>query len=61
MTDAPKHLANELDVCNSQQVIELSRDADLWTARTASGDFFLAKHLVITAPLPQAINLLDTT
>jgi len=61
MTDAPKHLANELDVCNSQEVIELSRDADLWTARTASGDFFLGKHLVITAPLPQAINLLDTT
>ena len=61
MTDAPKHLAKELDVCNSQQVIELSRDVDIWTSRTASGDFFLGRHLVITAPLPQAMNLLDTT
>ena len=61
MTDAPKHLAKELDVCNSQQVVELSRDADLWTACTASGDFFLGEHLIITAPLPQALNLLDAT
>ena len=61
MTDVPKHLAKELNVCNSQQVIELSRDADRWIACTASGDSFLSKHLVITSPLPQTMNLLDTT
>ena len=61
MTDVPKHLAKELDVWNSQQVIELSRGADLWIARTASGDSFLSKHLVITSPLPQTMNLLDST
>ena len=61
MTDVPKHLAKGLDVCNSQKVIELSRDADLWIALTASGDSFLSKHLVITSPLPQTMNLLDTT
>lgn len=61
MTDVPKHLAKELDVCNSQQVIELSRDAGRWIACTASGDSFLSKHLVITSPLPQTINLLDAT
>lgn len=61
MTDAPKFLAKDLDVQTSQQVTELARDTDLWIARTAAGDSFLAKHLVITAPLPQAINLLDMT
>lgn len=61
MTDAPKYLARELEVHNSQQVTELSRDTDLWIVRTAVGESFLAKHLVITAPLPQALNLLDTT
>jgi predicted NAD/FAD-dependent oxidoreductase len=61
MTDAPKHLARDLEVHNSQHVTGLSRDTDLWIARTQAGDTFLAKHLVITAPLPQALNLLDTS
>jgi predicted NAD/FAD-dependent oxidoreductase len=61
MTDAPKHLARELDMHNSQQVTELSRDMDLWIVRTAADESFLGKHLVITAPLPQALNLLDTS
>jgi len=61
MTDAPKYLAKELDVQTSEQVTELSRDTDLWIARTTAGDCFLGRHLVITAPLPQALNLLDMT
>ena len=61
MTDAPKFLAKDLEVHNSQQVTELARDTDLWIARTAAGDSFLARHLVISAPLPQALNLLDST
>ncbi|MFT5837028.1 MAG: renalase [Candidatus Azotimanducaceae bacterium] len=61
MTDVPKYLAENLEVQNSQQVTELTRDTDLWLARTASGDSFVAHNLVITAPLPQALNLLDMT
>ncbi|TVP77958.1 MAG: FAD-dependent oxidoreductase [Puniceicoccaceae bacterium] len=61
MTDVPKFLARDLELHNSQQVTELSRDSDLWIARTATGDSFLARHLVVTAPLPQALNLLDTS
>jgi predicted NAD/FAD-dependent oxidoreductase len=61
MTDAPKLLAKDLNVHNSQQVTELARDTDLWLARTAAGDTFLGRHLVISAPLPQALNLLDST
>lgn len=59
MTDVPKLLAKGLDVERSQQVTELTRDNNLWIARTDQGDCFVAKELVITAPLPQALNLLD--
>ena len=61
MTDVPKYLAQELDVERSQQVTELSRDTNLWIARTEKGDRFLAEELIIAAPLPQALNLLDMT
>lgn len=61
MNDAPKHLGRDLDVHSSQHVTELSRDTDLWIVRTTAGESFLARHLVVTAPLPQALNLLDTT
>ena len=61
MTDVPKYLAQDLDVERSQQVTELSRDTILWIARTKQGDRFYAKELIIAAPLPQALNLLDTT
>ncbi len=61
MTDVPKFLAEKLDIQRSQQVVELARDTHLWIVRTAQGDSFLAEELVITAPLPQALNLLDMT
>ncbi|MBC8189917.1 MAG: FAD-dependent oxidoreductase [Puniceicoccaceae bacterium] len=61
MTDVPKFLAKNLEVANSQEVTELARDTDLWLACTATGDAFVARQLVITAPLPQALNLLDMT
>lgn len=61
MTDVPKLLAEGLDVQRSQQVIELARDTNHWIARTAQGDSFLADELVTTAPVPQALNLLDMT
>lgn len=61
MTDVPKHLGASLDVHRSQQVSELSKDTDGWMVRTAQGDSFLAAELAITAPLPQALSLLDMT
>lgn len=61
MTDAPKHLAANLDVVCSERLIEVSRDIDCWVATSASGSTFAARYLVITAPLPQALLLLDTS
>jgi predicted NAD/FAD-dependent oxidoreductase len=60
MTDAPKFLAQDLDVQTSEPVVELVRDLNQWIVRTQTGNNYIAKHLVITAPLPQALSLLDT-
>lgn len=61
MSDAPKFLAESLHVERSTRIIELSRELDTWVARSDSGSQFTAGYLVITAPAPQAISLLDTT
>lgn len=61
MTDVAKHLAKDLDVRLSEQVAKLSRDGDTWMVETAAGSVFRVKHLVVTAPLPQALLLLDAT
>lgn len=61
MADIAKHLAKDLDVRTSEQVTELLRDLDQWIVRTQAGHSYLSKHLILTAPLPQALALLDTT
>lgn len=60
MTDVAKHLAKKLEVQTSEQVVELARELDQWIVRTHAGHNYLARHLVVTTPLPQALNLLDT-
>lgn len=61
MTDAPKYLGERLNIARSEQIIDLSRESDLWVARSQSGAQFAANYLVVTAPAPQALNLLDTS
>lgn len=61
MTDAPKHLAAGLDVICGEHLIEVSRDIDYWVTTSASGANFAARYLVVTAPLPQSLSLLDTS
>ncbi|MGJ8651971.1 MAG: NAD(P)/FAD-dependent oxidoreductase [Opitutaceae bacterium] len=61
MTDVAKYLAKDLDVQTSEQVVELVRDLSQWIVRTQAGHTYITKHLIITAPLPQALALLDTT
>lgn len=61
MTDVAKFLAKDLDVQTGQQVSELFWNGDRWSVGTGLGEPFSARHLVITAPLPQALALLDAT
>lgn len=61
MADVAKYLAKDLQVCIGAKVISLSKDSDLWLIRSEGDELFVAEELVITAPLPQAIELLITT
>ncbi len=61
MTDAPKYLARKLDIRRSEQVAKLERDGKRWIAHSQSGNTFAGEHLLLTAPLPQALALLDTS
>lgn len=60
ITDLPKHLAAGLEVHRSQQVVSVARDVGEWQVHTATGQVYSAEHLVVSAPLPQSLSLLDT-
>ena len=59
MTDVPKHLAKNLLVHLSEQACTLRRQSNTWVVETLSGKQYAARQLVLTAPLPQALALLD--
>lgn len=61
MTDLPKYLAREFEVLRSHRVCALRREGSHWQAQVAEGGIFEAEHLVLTAPLPQALELLATS
>jgi predicted NAD/FAD-dependent oxidoreductase len=61
MTDVTKYLSDLLEVHTSQTVVELKRVRGHWELRTASNKMFRCHSLIITAPVPQALSLLDTT
>lgn len=60
MSDAPKHLACQLDVHCAERILQLNRENTNWIATSESQNVFCAQELVITAPLPQTIQMLDT-
>lgn len=61
MTDIGKHLAADLEVHRESRVTELARDIDKWAAICDNGTVFSAPYMVVSAPLPQALSLLDTS
>lgn len=61
MSAIPRHLALDLTVKNSLQVTELRYDEDAWTAVSLQGVTYRGKQLVLTAPVPQALRLLQTS
>jgi predicted NAD/FAD-dependent oxidoreductase len=61
MTDVPKYLARALTVHRSQQVVEVVKELGYWELHTQVGDRFEGRHLVVAAPLPQAMSILQTS
>ena len=61
MTGIGKHLSAGLDVKLGQEVETLTRENGVWTATTLNGDNFSGEELILTAPIPQALQLFDTS
>lgn len=61
MTILFKKLAALLPVKKEVKIIRVMKDNDLWLATSESGETFQANHLILTAPLPQSIELLENS
>ena len=59
MSAVPKQLSRGLDLQLETTVTDLRVHADRWVATTASGHRFASKSVVLTAPVPQSLALLD--
>jgi len=54
-----KHLASNLDVQNSTKVVNFNGDAAGWTVTAEDGSTYDSELLILTAPLPQSLQLLQ--
>ena len=59
MTAMAKYLAYNLDVRLREQVISLRNDRDRWIATLENGKSLSADAVVLTAPVPQSLALLE--
>jgi len=59
MNAAAKHFANGLAIHLETPVVAVRRAGDRWCVETATGQIFDAASVVLTAPVPQALALLD--
>ncbi len=60
ISDLGKYLAEGLDVRRGQRVENLSFLGGVWQLETDVDTRYEAKHLVVSAPAPQALKLLET-
>ena len=61
MTAIAKHLASKLDVQRQAFVEKVIRLDDQWQVVVRGGEILTASHLLVTAPVPQALTLLDAS
>lgn len=59
MSSLAKHMGSGLDVIQQAQVSLVRRSSDSWIVCMSDGNVWSAKSLIITAPLPQALMLLE--
>ncbi len=61
MTGIGKHLMSGLNVQLGHEIETLARANGVWTATTLDGATFEGEELILTAPIPQALKLFDTS
>lgn len=59
MTAVPKHLSRSLNVRLEMKVSVLKREDSHWLAIFENGETVVAKAVLLTAPVPQSLALLD--
>ncbi len=59
MAAIAKHLAHGIDVRTRHRVVKLQQSPASWTAALESGQTLRADALIVTTPIPQALDLLD--
>jgi predicted NAD/FAD-dependent oxidoreductase len=59
MTSIAKYLAQGLDIQLQTRVELLSVDDGVWLAQSDDGKEFEGNHLILTAPVPQSLRLLE--
>ena len=57
MTSVPKHLARNLDVRTGERVVRVDEDGGAWRLETESGTRVTGEALIVTAPVPQALEI----
>lgn len=61
MTAIPKHLARDLDLLVEHRVTALEHRGEAWLASLHDGSVIEAQAVLLTAPLPQALDLVSTS
>ena len=59
MNAIAKHLARGIDVRTRHRVVRLKQTGQTWAAVLESGQTLSSEHLIVTTPIPQALDLLD--
>ncbi len=59
MTAIAKHLVKGLELHRQAKVVSAKRENGQWTLTTENGNFYRAPRLLINAPVPQALEILD--
>lgn len=61
ITQLTKKIAGQLDVIYNQKVAVLKNDNSHWTAFTEDGYSYRAKQVLLTTPLPQALEVMQNS
>ena len=59
MTSVPKEVSKGLRIQTNTQINLVTREGNLWVAKTQKGDEFGAKRIILSAPVPQSLSLLE--
>lgn len=59
MTAVPKLLAENLDIRLNQRVGKINSSEGNWEVISENGDFYSADSLVLTAPVPQSLHMIN--